>query len=129
MCVPEVLQSLVLAQFSVQLSHLQSHQPQQDVQSVRLFPRLRETHHVILERPREQSCEHTHTRARAQTSASVLSLLAERRHDVTAGSVPPTRHHRLSVAFFIRSDSDELLTQERGDVGVAVHKDSDWLLQ
>lgn len=125
MCVPEVLQSLVLAQFSVQLSHLQSHQAQQDVQPVRLFPRLRETHHMILERAREQSCEHTHT----HTSVSVLLLLAGRRHDVTAGSVPPTRHYRLSVAFFIRSDSDKLLTQERGHVGVAVHKDSDWLLQ
>lgn len=49
LCVPEVLQSLALAQFSVQFSDLQAHQTQQDVQSVSLFPRLSEHHHMILE--------------------------------------------------------------------------------
>ncbi|KAG7226643.1 hypothetical protein INR49_001813, partial [Caranx melampygus] len=45
-----VLQSLALAQFSVQFSDFQAHQTQQDVQSVSLFPCLSEQHHMILER-------------------------------------------------------------------------------
>ncbi|KAF3855585.1 hypothetical protein F7725_016308 [Dissostichus mawsoni] len=89
--VPEVLQPLVLAQFSVQFSHLQAHQAQQDVQSVRLLPGLSETHHVVLE--------------------------------------VPTSHHSLSVSFSVLSDSDELLSQKRSDVSVAVNEDPDWLIQ
>lgn len=69
-CVPEVLQSLVLAQFSMQFPDLQSHQTQQDVESVSLFPRLSEQHHVILERPSQQSYQHNN-RDRVSTGTVV----------------------------------------------------------
>lgn len=58
-CVPEVLQALVLAQLSVQFSHLQAHQAQQDMQPMGLFSGLGEAHYMILEGPGEQSWEET----------------------------------------------------------------------
>lgn len=54
-CIPEVLQSLALTQFSMEFSNLQTHQPQQDVESVSLFPGLSEHHHMILEGPGQKS--------------------------------------------------------------------------
>lgn len=65
-CVPEVLQALVLAQLSVQFSHLQAQQAQQDVQPMGLLSGLGEAHDVVLEGPGQQGCGHTHTHTQCE---------------------------------------------------------------
>lgn len=115
--VPEVLQSLVLAELSVQLPDLEAHESQQDVQSVRLLPGLRENHHVVLEGSGEQSWDANRDKSGRDRSVGIW-------REATL-----TGHHRLAVALPVGSDPHKLLAQVRSHVRVAVHEDPDWLLQ